>query len=101
MKSTTDADFYTDTNKQHLVVVDIWAPWCGPCKALSPVLDDFALEHPDIEILKLNADENEETCKLYSIKSIPTLLFFKNGVIEHRSVGLVTKEAIKKMIENV
>jgi len=82
------------------VVVDFWAPWCGPCRKLGPVLDEVAEELKDkIKIVKLNTDENLKTAKEYSIIGLPSLLVFKNGQAVERLVGLMPKSSILSNIE--
>jgi len=78
------------------VIVDLWAPWCGPCKALAPTLEDIAAEYDGkIKIVKVNIDENPTVASNYNVMSIPTLLIFKEGNIEGQIVGLVSKSKIE------
>lgn len=79
-------------------IVDFWAEWCGPCRALGPILDKLAEEHPDIQVVKVNVDENSELSTEYGIRSIPAVYIYKNGVEANKFLGLKNKEEIKKLI---
>ena len=81
------------------VLVDCYADWCGPCKMLSPIIDELANEINDVNFYKLNVDENEEIASKYSIMSIPTLLIFENGKLKTTSVGLKSKEELKELLK--
>jgi len=81
------------------VLVDCYADWCGPCKMLSPIIDELANEINDVNFYKLNVDENEEIASKYSIMSIPTLLIFENGELKTTSVGLKSKEELKELLK--
>ncbi|MBQ7334854.1 MAG: thioredoxin [Clostridia bacterium] len=80
------------------VLVDFWASWCGPCRMLSPVVDEIAEERADIKVGKINVDEQEELAARYGIMSIPTLIVFKNGEIAQQTVGVQPKSAILEML---
>ena len=87
-------------NSSELTIVDFWAPWCGPCRKLAPVLDEVAQEYEGkIKIVKLNTDENLKTAKEYSVSGLPTLLVFKGGKAVERLVGLMPKTTIVSNIE--
>jgi len=77
------------------VLVDFWAPWCGPCKAIAPILDELAGELSGVQIGKVNVDENEQIAAEYAIRAIPTMLIFKAGQVVEQIVGMTPKDALK------
>ena len=85
-------------NSEKKVLVDCYADWCGPCKMLSPIIDELAEEIDTVEFYKLNVDESAEIARKYEIMSIPTLLIFKNGELKEKTVGLKSKEELMKQL---
>ena len=99
----TDENFDTEVLKSNKpIVVDFWAEWCGPCKMLTPVINEIANEFSDdFSIGKLNVDENSDIAAQYGIRSIPCLLFFKNGKVEKQIVGAVEKTEISTILNEL
>jgi thioredoxin 1 len=81
------------------VLVDFWAPWCGPCRMQAPILEKFAEENPGIKVVKVNVDDNQELAMEYNISSIPSLLVFKNGEAVDFAVGLQSKSALENLVK--
>lgn len=79
-------------------LVDFWASWCGPCSMLSPIVDEIADERSDIKVGKINVDEQPELAQRFGVMSIPTLLVFQRGQLKNKSVGVIPKENILKML---
>ena len=100
---TSDTNFEKDVIKSNLpAIVDFWAEWCGPCKAITPVLDEISNEFGDkVLIGKVNVDEVKELPVKYGIRSIPTLLFFSNGEITRQEVGLQSKQTLVDNITQI
>ena len=89
------------TKAQGLVMIDFWAAWCGPCRMISPTVEELAKEYSGkIKVLKLNTDENSEVATKYKIMGIPTIMFFKDGAKVDQIVGVVPKQQLKAKIDS-
>ncbi|WP_099158697.1 thioredoxin [Virgibacillus ndiopensis] len=96
--NVTDQNFTKET-AEGLVLADFWAPWCGPCKMIAPVLEEIDGEMEDkVQIVKLDVDENQETAGKFGVMSIPTLLLFKDGNVVDQVIGFQPKEALVELI---
>jgi thioredoxin 1 len=102
IKTITDATFEQEVlNSDKLVLIDFWAEWCGPCRALTPILEEVAAESSDkVTFGKINIDENPQTPSKYGVMSIPTLILFKNGQVEAVKMGLLSKSQLSAFIES-
>jgi len=101
LKEFTDGNFADEVIASKLpVVVDFWAEWCGPCKMLTPIINDIAAEYDGkVVIGKVNIDDNPQVAAKYNINSIPSLLFFKNGAVVEQHTGLLPKAPLKAKID--
>jgi len=87
-------------NSDKPVLVDVWAPWCGPCRAMAPLLDELAATAGDrFKIAKINSDEEPELASRFRVRAIPTFLFFKDGQVREQSIGTLSKQAILSKLE--
>jgi thioredoxin 1 len=96
----TDNNFQAEVlESTEPVLVDFWAPWCGPCRIVAPHLEELNNERSDLRVVKLNTDENPQVSASYSVMSIPTLLLFKNGEVAHRIIGALPKHRLVQELE--
>lgn len=98
--SITDATFKKEVVESNtLTIIDFWAEWCSPCRMLAPILDELAREYnSDVKFTKLNVDENPETARAFGIRSIPTVLFYRDGKVVDQAIGLLPKKELERRI---
>ena len=97
----TDSNFNNVISKNKTVLVDFWAEWCGPCRIIGPVIEELANEYEGKAIIgKLDVDSNQESSVKYEVRSIPTIITFKDGEIVDRQVGAVPKETLKNIVDS-
>ena len=84
-----------------LTIVDFWANWCGPCRNQLPILEEYAKNNQDIQVVKINVDENPELSSEYGVKSIPTLIYFKSGNIEYKTVGVQQENQLNEIKKEI
>ena len=94
-----EGTFQKTLNEGRLMLVDFWAPWCGPCRMVSPLVDEIAEERGDIAVGKVNVDEEPDLATKFGVMSIPTLLVFKNGELANQAVGARPKEALLELLD--
>jgi thioredoxin 1 len=100
LSEVTDANFQAEVIESETpVLVDFWAPWCGPCRVVGPVLEEIAGERSDLRIVKLNVDENQQTAAAFQVLSIPTMILFKAGQPVKKVVGAYPKRKIEAELE--
>ena len=98
----TDATFQAEVIESETpVLVDFWAPWCGPCRVVHPILEEMAVEREDLRIVSLNVDDNQQTAARYDVLSIPTLILFKDGEEAKRIVGALPKRRLEAELDPV
>jgi len=103
VQQINDSSFEADVLKSELpVLIDFWAPWCGPCKQIAPVVDELAKEYAGrLKIVKMNVDENPQTPSKYGVRGIPNLILFKGGQVRDQIIGAVPKAQLVKAINQV
>ena len=100
INDVTDGNFQAEVlENEKAVLVDFWAPWCGPCRVIAPSLEEIAAEREDLRIVKLNVDDNQVTAARYDVMSIPTLILFKNGEPAHKIIGALPKSRLVQELE--
>jgi thioredoxin 1 len=99
LPDVTDGTFQSEVlDSEHPVLVDFWAPWCGPCRVVHPILEEMAAERDDLRIVSLNTDENQQTAAKYEVLSIPTLILFKDGEPAAAAVGAMPKSMLEERL---
>jgi thioredoxin 1 len=100
LNDVTDATFQAEVIESETpVLVDFWAPWCGPCRVVGPILEEIAQERDDLRVVKLNVDENQETAANYQVLSIPTMILFRNGAVAKKVIGAYPKKKLESELE--
>jgi thioredoxin 1 len=100
IREVTDVNFDAEVIESETpVLVDFWAPWCGPCRVVSPILEQMNAEREDLRVVKLNVDENQQTAVRFEILSIPTIILFKNGQIAKKVIGALPKARLEAELE--
>ena len=101
VKELKTADFDSTISNNDIVILDFWAPWCGPCQSFAPVFENVSEEHPDIVFAKVNTDEENSLAGHFGIRSIPTLMVFRERVIVFQQAGALPKSALDDLIRQI
>jgi len=102
MHTVIDKDNFEEITNEGVTLVDFWAPWCGPCRMIAPVIDELAEEYKDKAVIgKVNTDENQELAAKYGVRSIPFIMFMKDGKMVDSMVGAASKDAFKEKLDAV
>ena len=102
LQDVNDTNFQAEViESDQPVLVDFWAPWCGPCRVVAPVLEEIAAERPDLRVVKLNIDDNQRTAAQFGVLSIPTMILFKHGQAAKTIIGAYPKKKLQSELEPV
>jgi thioredoxin 1 len=100
VNEVSDSSFQAEViESERPVLVDFWAPWCGPCRVVAPVLEEMAAEREDLKVVKLNVDDNQQTAITFEVLSIPTLILFRNGQVAKKIIGAYPKKKLEVELE--
>jgi thioredoxin 1 len=100
ISEVTDSSFQAEVlEADQPVIVDFWAPWCGPCRMVAPVLEEIAGERADVKVVKLNIDENQQTAADFEVLSIPTIMLFRHGQVAKKVIGAMPKKRLEAELE--
>jgi len=101
LENLTAANFNEKISESPIAIIDFWAPWCGPCKSFAPIFEKVAAENPDILFGKVNTEEEQQIAAEFQIRSIPTVMVIKEGIIVFNQAGMLPEEALKDIIKQV